>query len=811
MNTAPAYIDVAVSLPVWNTFTYGVPEALALRVQPGKRVLVPFRQSRVTGYVLGSCCGKDLSDIRSILDVLDEEPLFPSSMIPFFQWTSRYYMHPLGEVIKAALPSGINLLETVTLHLTRDGEMARQSANPAEEEKKLLDRVAAGPCPLPGIRKQADEPAAWAWIRSMEKKGWLERRRVLNAGQTRPKTEWYACLCEGPRKPVAAGRKKIVEFLAATGEASLRHLHHELKATSRLIRKMGAEGILRLYPKPVYRDPFGESILPDRPPALTCGQQKAVETVLGALGEGFRTYLLAGVTGSGKTEVYMQLASEALGRGCSVLVLVPEIALISQMERRFRARFGERIAVLHSGLSAGERYDQWMRIRRGEATIVIGARSAVFAPFEKIGLIVVDEEHDPSYKQDRKLRYNACDLAVVRAKQLGAVALLGSATPSVQSCHNVAAGKFIELTLESRVEQRPLPEITVVDLCGCDNRRGARRFITAELEQAMKETLERGEQVLLFLNRRGFSTYPVCSACGKPFRCKNCDITLTLHRQANAYRCHFCGFSRASVSPCPQCGSTRIRQLGFGTEKVEASVSALFPSARVARLDSDTASRRGSIVKILKSLRDREIDVLVGTQMVAKGHDFPGITLVGIVCADLSLSFPDFRAGERTFQLLAQVSGRAGRGEVPGRVILQTYNTDHFSIQAARQQDFRSFYATEIAFRRQLNYPPFSRLVQLRMAGKEREAVAEYARQMGARCRLLKASARSFTGAVEVLGPVEAPLARIAGKYRFQILLKGTGVKDLHPFVRELLSGADRSSDVKGVHLAVDVDPVFLL
>jgi primosomal protein N' (replication factor Y) len=481
------------------------------------------------------------------------------------------------------------------------------------------------------------------------------------------------------------------------------------------------------------------------------------------------------------------------------------------MERRFRARFGECVAILHSGLSAGERYDQWMRIVRRETAIVIGARSAVFAPLTKIGIIIVDEEHDTSYKQEGGLRYNARDLAVVRAKLNHCVALLGSATPSIQSYYNTTTKKFKVLKLKNRIEKRPLPEITVVDLCKSRDVRGIGRFITPELHREMEATLDRGEQVLLFLNRRGFASYPVCSACGEAIRCKNCDISLTLHQKVNAYKCHYCGYSRASTSHCTSCGSSRILPLGMGTEKLEFAVTSLFPNARTARMDRDTTRRKGSILKILKGLKNQTIDILVGTQMVAKGHDFPNITLVGIICADLSLNFPDFRAGERTFQLLAQVAGRAGRGAVPGRVILQTYNPNHFAILSATQQDFQTFYHQEIRFRKSLNYPPFSRMVQLRMSGKDREKTRHHAQVIGDFCHALKKNNRSFLKSVEILGPIEASLPKIAKLYRWQILLKCTSIKQLHRFIHHIWFEKKSIIGVRDVKVVLDVDPFFMM
>jgi primosomal protein N' (replication factor Y) len=507
----------------------------------------------------------------------------------------------------------------------------------------------------------------------------------------------------------------------------------------------------------------------------------------------------------------MQVAAEALKNKLAVLVLVPEIALITQMERCFRARFGECVAVLHSALSAGERFDQWSRIIQGQATIAIGARSAIFAPFHNIGVIIVDEEHDASYKQEGRLRYNARDLAAVRAKQNECVALLGSATPSLQSYYNAAIKKFTELRLEKRVEQRPLPDIRIVDLRQSRDMRGIRRFISPELQQAMKASLERGEQILLFLNRRGYASFPICGACGQAIRCKHCDISLTLHQKANAYRCHYCGYTRAATTNCKYCGSDNIRHLGLGTEKLEAMVASIFPKARIARMDRDTTQRKGSILKLLKGLKNKTTDILVGTQMVAKGHDFPNITLVGIICADLSLSFPDFRACERTFQLLAQVAGRAGRGEKRGSVILQTYNPDHFSIATARQQDFIAFYRQEINFRKALSYPPYSRMVQLKISGKDPHETENHARLLGDLCRRLKSHPSEDYQHVEVMGPIEASLTRVAGRFRWQVLLKGLTANVLHQFTNRLMSENPKVFARHPVQVTIDVDPYFMM
>jgi primosomal protein N' (replication factor Y) len=556
---------------------------------------------------------------------------------------------------------------------------------------------------------------------------------------------------------------------------------------------------------------LGEIVTPSPSPQLTKEQLAAVTSVSNAMADGFATFLLAGVTGSGKTEVYIQLTRLALDSGLSVLVLVPEISLVSQIERRYRSRFGERVALLHSGLSLGERLDQWQRVMNRDAHIAIGARSAVFAPFGRIGLIIVDEEHDTSYKQEGALRYNARDLAVVRAQQNNCVVVLGSATPSIESYHNAVTGKYRQIQLARRVEARKLPAIAVVDLSVSRDKRGLHRFFSNELLLALKDAMHKNEQAIFFLNRRGFANFPLCAACGKPVQCKNCSITLTFHNRDNAYRCHYCGYSLPSVSKCSHCGSDRILQLGLGTEKVESWLKALYPEKHIARMDRDTVARKGAVIAILKGLRNREIDILVGTQMVSKGHDFPGITLVGIVCADLSLSFPDFRAGERTFQLLSQVAGRAGRGEAPGRVILQTYNPGHFSIQCARDQDFRAFYQKEIQFRRDLDYPPFSRMILVKISSRKKDEGQRFAAQLGKRARRIIASKPAFVKHVQFFGPLASPVAKIASYHRWQMLLKGMHPASLREFAQNLMFDPKLPRPDRSVKIAVDVDPFFML
>jgi primosomal protein N' (replication factor Y) len=810
MTNRPKYIEVAVALPVWGTFTYLVPDSLSGASLQGKRVLVPFGQRRVTGYVLEEIENKDDKEIKAVSDILDDSPLFPSSMISFFRWISDYYIHPVGEVIKTALPGGLNLYEVSNLYITDIGRESLQNKQPACPEEKILSLLMESPGSIKELCVRMKDEVPGSLIYSLEQKGWIKKIREIKSAKTKAKTERYVSLRDDMEIPGSLSRQKIkiIDTLKSSGEISVKKLRERFPGAARLINSLDKNGYVRVFQKPVYRDPFGETINQDIAPVPTLEQDKVISEIAANLGKGFFSYLLSGVTGSGKTEVYMQLASLAIKKGYSVLVLVPEIALISQMGSRFRARFGECVSILHSGLSSGEKYDQWLRIAAGETSITIGARSAIFAPFKNTGLIIVDEEHDTSYKQDGGLRYNARDLAVVRAKLAGCPVLLGSATPSVQSYYNISKRKISEVRLTKRVEERSLPEISVVDLKESRDLRGIRRYISEELIIGMKETLARNEQILLFLNRRGFAGFPVCGRCGEALKCRNCDISLTLHRAANAYKCHYCGFTRAANSGCTKCSSFEIKPFGLGTEKIEAAVKSLFPAARVARMDSDTTIRKGSTFKILKCLKEKTIDILVGTQMVAKGHDYPGITLVGVICADQSLAFPDFRSGERTFQLLAQVAGRAGRGDSPGKVILQTYNPEHFSIISAKNQDYRPFYEKEILLRKALNYPPFSRMIQIRIYGKDKKKTGDYAKSLGDFCVGFR---KEFNlKSVDILGPVEAPVPKIAGRFRWQILLKGKEIKQLHRLARTVLV-ENMQKGSRDVGVIVDVDPYSMM
>jgi primosomal protein N' (replication factor Y) len=544
-------------------------------------------------------------------------------------------------------------------------------------------------------------------------------------------------------------------------------------------------------------------------PALTPRQQDAVRTIADALARGTpATFLLHGVTGSGKTEVFLAAAEAARTAARDVVMLVPEIALTHQLVERVRGRFGAEVAVLHSGLGLRQRWDEWRRIRRGVARVVVGARSAVFAPVARLGLVVVDEEHDPAYKQEEGLRYNARDLAVVRSRFAGGVAVLASATPSAESYHAARAGRYTLLALPERPTAHPLPAVEVVDLRGRPRDPGGPRLFSPELRRALEATLARGEQTLVFLNRRGFATYLQCSACGTPAACPHCSVTLTWHRAAGALVCHHCHHHRRPPPTCPGCGAGALEAFGVGTEQIEAALRACYPLASVDRLDRDAAQRTGVQRRILREWRAGTTDILVGTQMVSKGHDVPGVTLVAVLLADLSLNVPDFRAGERTLQLLVQVAGRAGRGAAPGRVIVQTFRPGHPSVAAAARHDYAGFMAGELERRRVLGYPPFTRLVHLRLDGRDAASVERAARGVAAWSRR---QARALElGDDAVLGPASAPLARVRGRHRWQLLLRSADPRRLRALagaVRGLAPALARAR----VRLTIDVDPYSML
>jgi len=812
------HLEVAVAAPVAETLTYSYPATDKKDLTPGCRLLVPLGRRKVTGYLLAieKKTKKDYP-VKPISDILDQEPLFPPSLIPFFRWIARYYRFPLGEVIRQSLPAGVNPQygREIEIIAHREDELAAKvTDNRPKWFSHLLTEKKLSPAQVRQI---------WGgkWRRQLEKwqaDGLITIKEIISRPRTRQKTEvCLAITCDlqpevfSKLKP---SEKKTMELLTDLISRSpkttipRRTLTRIYPGGGRALKGLEAINLVTLSTEQVYRDPFGEQPPHYPPPAVLSDEQKEALTRIKPAIKScqFKPILLHGVTGSGKTEIYLQAAQESLANEKTVLVLVPEIALATQMEGHFLSRFGEKqVAILHSGLSAGERYDQWLRISRGQARIIIGARSAIFAPISQPGLIIVDEEHDPAYKQEDGLRYQARDLAVLRAQMAECVVILGSATPALTTYHHGTSGKYQVLTLHKRIEDRPQPEVKIIDLKEIKQKGSPPPLFSAQLKDAINATLDAGNQIIIFLNRRGYASLMLCLDCGNPVQCPHCQVTLTLHKGRNILTCHYCNHSIHSAAICPNCQSTKIKEIGFGTERVKEELAGLYPEARIARLDQDTGNNRRHFLTTLQKVRKGEIDILVGTQMIAKGHHFPNVTLVGVVWADAGLGLPDYKAGERTFQLLAQVTGRAGRGEKPGQVIIQTNQPDHYSLIHSCQHDYPGFFQRECQLRRVLDFPPYSRLINIGLAGEDPAKVEKAAITAA---NLLSQTCRQQ---IAVLGPAPAPLARLRGQYRWQILLKGKNPPLLQASLDRFLNSLPRELQSSAIKLTVDVDPENML
>lgn len=803
------FVRVAIAIPSPKTFTYAVPETSVPAVAVGKRVLVPFGKRRVTGFIL-EVLTETVCDqaVKEIIDLPDPEPLFDPEDLVFYEWISRYYLHPLGKVLGEILPGGIAVQSDRWLCLGDGATNADQRLSAGQKE--ILGRVARFPegIPLSRLRRTLGKNDVYGDLRFLEATGLVVSEERLNRPAVRPKKEkWVGLTAEiPPGMHLTARQSTLVGILREHGEMPVGNLREFFKYTVAYLRTLEKKGLLHLHEKEISRGPGPTPTIGSHENGITLNEAQTVvlDEIRECLTSGrFSPCLLHGVTGSGKTEVYLRAIAEVLKGDGGAIYLVPEIALTAQLLSRIGSRFPEReIAVLHSGISQSARYDQWKRIRRGEVRVVVGARSALFAPVRNLRLIVVDEEHDSSYKQDDRLRYGARDLALVRGRFLQATVILGSATPAIQSYFHAAEGRYRYLTLPARIDDRPLPQVEVVDLRTERDERGLTPLLSRTLIEAIRKTLADGQQTLLFLNRRGFHTYLFCPDCGHVFSCPNCDISLTHHASEGILKCHHCDFTAKTAALCPSCKGSRVRSLGAGTERVEEEARKLFPTARIARMDSDTTTRQGDARRILQGLDRREIDILIGTQMITKGHDFPAITLVGVVAADVSLNIPDFRAAERTFQILTQVSGRGGRGDQPGRVVIQTFNPGHYAVRRAQEHDYAGFYADELPLRRQLAYPPFSRLIGLHFSSLKKDEGKRAVTKIGAQAREM---AWTMTGGkTEVIGPAESPLSRIRGRHRWQLLLRGKESRPLHLLAQRLMEGAGRD----GLEIQVDVDPV---
>jgi primosomal protein N' (replication factor Y) len=853
MNPPPLYCDVSLPVPLDQFFTYALPETLRHRVRTGCRVLVPFGARKLTGVVLrvhdnrptleATAPNRQTAATREVLRLLDEEPALDDELLKLGRWISEYYCAPLGETLRAMTPLAGDVRRGKIYSLTKSGrdaarQMHLEQSDTDDPSVGILRMLDARPLSASYLTRKFARAAVV--LRSLEKRGWVEvedvaaERDPLRAGSARLRAEFVARPSTSPDQaaqrqapPVRVGiegtlgmegmpgmegtptgipklsktERELLAYLELhPGSHNLVDLELAVAKASPAARSLARHNLVRLTEEPVVTAP-----IPARAPVTLNRHQQDAYDQIRASGEAheFKVFLLQGVTGSGKTEVYLRAIETAMAQGKGALMLVPEIALTPAVAGQFHHRFGRRVAILHSAFHDSERAQEWRRIRSGEAAVVVATRSGVFAPVRNLGLIVVDEEHDQSYKQQETPRYHGRDVAIVRARAADATVILGSATPSIESRYNADRGKYTRLLLPERIEQRPMARVDLIDMRQEFLETRKQATFSRALIDAVTERLENGEQTMLLLNRRGFSSFVACRACGARCECVNCSVTLTYHRRDRRLLCHYCNYAARVPDRCPKCDSEYIQFIGTGSERVEDELHGAFPRARIARLDRDTVGAKRDYETILAAFRDGSFDILVGTQMIAKGHDIPNVTLVGIVSADIGLGLPDFRAAERTFQLLTQAAGRAGRGETPGIVLIQTINPDHYAVRCAAAQDYEAFYAKELEFRRMMSYPPFGVMANIIVRGARQEEALE---RSAALARLIGPAPEG----VRVMGPAAAALARLKNEYRYQMLLKSASRKRLNEIVGELRRFA-AAEKWGAAALVADIDPVTLL
>lgn len=812
----PLYVRVAIARPVRGSFTYAVPAPLA-GLELGHVVLVPFgRRGAETAYVIEQVQTPefDPAKIKPVQRRLDPEPAFDARQLQFFQWVSDYYLAPLGLVIQTALPSSIRARTLNVLEPADEGAtaLAQHAVDPVDAQvlREIIARPGLTSRGL--VRKLDGELEGDVAKRSIDRllrAGYVTwGTREMGEAKGRIKTVALAVPVDEALSGVPLRARRMREVVSALGRTEggldLRALVEAQGSGARsAVKRLVELGLV------VRGEREDRDALLDAPalgsataPELNADQRAALAALTADDAAG--SYLLWGVTGSGKTEVFLGAAKDALARGRQVLVLVPEIGLTPQLVGRFKARFGDEVAVLHSGLTGGERLAEWRRIRAREASVAVGARSALFAPFRDLGLIVVDEEHDDSYKQDDGVSYNARDLAVVLGRSHGCPVVLASATPSLESWQNAERGRYTLLHLPERATPRPVPSVELIDLTELEPIEGKRPLFAPEVIQALRTTFEAGGKAIVLYNRRGFATMVQCRSCGGTYECPSCGIAMTLHRQIRTMTCHYCSYKRPYSDDCPACGKPELDELGKGTERVEQSLNIHFPDIPIARMDADTTAVRGAHAKILDAFREGTYRLLVGTQIVAKGHDFPDVHTAVVVSADQGFLLPDFRAAERTYALLVQLAGRAGRGDVPGRVLVQTWKKSHYVL--SHLDDLEAFYAQELELRRMLRYPPWTRLMLVRLDGVSRRDVQDTAYGLGR-----ELSARRAPGdGNEVLGPSPAALAKLVGRWRFQVILRGRDLRAYRAWVRRCHPVLAKAAS-KGVRVSWDVDPRNLM
>jgi primosomal protein N' (replication factor Y) len=823
--------------------TYAIPSALEGRVECGHRVIVPLRARRLTGIVteVGDGLEAGAGELKPILELPESRPLYDRAHLGLIEFMASYYMVPLGDAMQSVVPAAARIESRRVFRLAAPPDALRE-ATLAPMERAIVESLGrramtSRELARLGERREVASSLALLTAERIVETGEATRGRHRSASAVR--------LAPGARAALKLRGAKQREIVRLLGEAApealaLEELEEQIPGARAAVRALAERGIVEVESAPragasQYPGSAEVSGIAEMSDAIGGGdfdlmpeQAAAIETIMPAVIDGREgTFLLWGVTASGKTEVYLKLAAAALEAGRQMLLLVPEIALADQIVRSFRARFGPLVAIAHSAQNVAERWASWMAALGGQARIMIGPRSAIFAPLNGLGLIVVDEEHDPAYKQEEGIRYNARDLAVMLGRLAPCPVVLGSATPSSESFHNAKRGRYRLLRMARRVMERPMAEVEVVDLraefkkdLARENHGaaagGAKKLdepravpLSAPLLDALRANLATGGQSVVFLNRRGFHNFLQCHLCGVVISCSNCSVSMTFHMRDRSLRCHWCGSRVAAPEACPECNGFGLVGQGFGTERLTEALTAALPQARIERMDSDTSGRRGMRLELVERLRRGEIDVMVGTQMITKGFDLPGVTLVGVVLADLGLNLPDFRAAERTFQLLTQVAGRAGRGERLGRVLIQTYAPHHYSIRAARDQDYDRFIRRELRLRQELGWPPYSRMALVRIEGADAAAVAAMAERAAKALRGQVGAAK--VDAMRVLGPAPAPIERLRGRYRWQVVVRSTeaaGMRAALASMQAQLGGRDARG---GVFVGIDLDPVNML
>ena len=831
--SAPQFAQVAVPVHLRKLFTYKLPTPMQAAARVGSRVMVQLGSKPTVAYVVALLRelrpGTSLveSELKEVQELLDVDPPLTPEVLEITLWVSDYYAAPWGEVMRAALPAGINASVERTISITKLGRasiadqnstraattnesVAAASADASNTHRALALLANEGEFELNAFCLRMGSKRQPQWLRTLEQEGLVELAYRTRATPTRAKRRKALRLINPASDDarITKAQQRAIEVLAANGnEMPVADLIEKARISESVVHTLAKNGLVEEFETDLRRDPLSHAEFPETENfQLTHAQTEALQTIEQSLKAAeFAPMLLHGITGSGKTEIYIRAMQAALEMNRGAMMLVPEIALTPILSRRLRAHFGDQIAIFHSSLSKGERFDEWSRLRSGEARVVLGTRSAVFAPVKDLGVIIVDEEQDASYRQEESPYYHARDTAIVRGKSESGVVVLGSATPSMETFHNAQIGKYKYVQLPERIANRPLARAEVIDMREVFARRKKPAAFSDELLQAIDETHSRREQIIILLNRRGYSSFILCRSCGESIECPNCDVTLTYHRGDQTLVCHYCNHHQRAPSACPACGSKYIYYVGEGTEQIEEILRKRFGGLRIGRIDRDTKSRRHEFEKTLLDFSKGEIDMLVGTQMLAKGHDFPNVTLVGVVSVDAGLGLPDFRAAERTFQLITQVAGRAGRGDLPGRVLIQTYHPHHYALRHATAQDYRGFYDEEIRHRRNHGYPPFVALALLLVRHKEPARALRTAQQLR---NALNDANREHS--CRILGPAPAPFARLRGEHRIQLLVKSPSRKRMRAVIDEAMKKfEDAGGDARSITL--EIDPVSMM